>query len=314
MLTLVARRLAAMVPLLVLVSLIVFSLVLLVPGDPAITIAGENATEEEIAATRDRLGLDDPLLVQYWRWASSAVQGDLGTSMFSNRGVSEAIAERFPATASLTAVAIVMALLIAVPAAVAAATRRGGWIDRTATLGTALGVAMPNFWLGLLLATGVALHLGLLPATGYVPLDDDPVSWLAHLLLPGFTLGLAAAAELTRQLRSSLIDVFDQDYLRTARAKGLRGGTVVVKHAMKNAATPVVTVLGMRISVLLGGTVVVEQIFGIPGLGQLAITAVLQRDLPMIQGVVVVTAVLVMVANLLVDLSYGYLNPKVRAQ
>lgn len=303
MLTLVARRLAAMVPLLVLVSLIVFSLVLLVPGDPAITIAGENATEEEIAATRDRLGLDDPLLVQYWRWASSAVQGDLGTSMFSNRGVSEAIAERFPATASLTAVAIVMALLIAVPAAVAAATRRGGWIDRTATLGTALGVAMPNFWLGLLLATGVALHLGLLPATGYVPLDDDPVSWLAHLLLPGFTLGLAAAAELTRQLRSSLIDVFDQDYLRTARAKGLRGGTVVVKHAMKNAATPVVTVLGMRISVLLGGTVVVEQIFGIPGLGQLAITAVLQRDLPMIQGVVVVTAVLVMVANLLVDLS-----------
>ncbi|GAA4880762.1 ABC transporter permease [Saccharopolyspora cebuensis] len=314
MLTLVARRLAAMVPLLVLVSLIVFGLVLLVPGDPAITIAGENATEEEIAATRDRLGLDDPLLVQYWRWASSAVQGDLGTSMFSNRGVSEAIAERFPATASLTAVAIVMALLIAVPAAVAAATRRGGWIDRTATLGTALGVAMPNFWLGLLLATGVALHLGLLPATGYVPLDDDPVSWLAHLLLPGFTLGLAAAAELTRQLRSSLIDVFDQDYLRTARAKGLRGGTVVVKHAMKNAATPVVTVLGMRISVLLGGTVVVEQIFGIPGLGQLAITAVLQRDLPMIQGVVVVTAVLVMVANLLVDLSYGYLNPKVRAQ
>ncbi|WP_433868629.1 ABC transporter permease [Saccharopolyspora sp. CA-218241] len=314
MLTLVARRLAAMVPLLVLVSLIVFGLVLLVPGDPAITIAGENATEEEIAATRDRLGLDDPLLVQYWRWASSAVQGDLGTSMFSNRGVSDAIAERFPATASLTAVAIVMALLIAVPAAVAAATRRGGWIDRTATLGTALGVAMPNFWLGLLLATGVALHLGLLPATGYVPLDDDPVSWLAHLLLPGFTLGLAAAAELTRQLRSSLIDVFDQDYLRTARAKGLRGGTVVVKHAMKNAATPVVTVLGMRISVLLGGTVVVEQIFGIPGLGQLAITAVLQRDLPMIQGVVVVTAVLVMVANLLVDLSYGYLNPKVRAQ
>ncbi|MEV0085121.1 ABC transporter permease [Saccharopolyspora sp. NPDC050642] len=314
MLQLVVRRLAAMVPLLFLVSLIVFGLVLLVPGDPAITIAGENATQAQIEATRERLGLNDSLLEQYWRWASHAVQGDLGTSMFSNRGVSGAIAERFPATVSLTAVAIVMALLISVPAAVAAATSRGRWLDRFATVGTSVGVAMPNFWLGLLLATALALNLRLLPATGYVPLDDDPVAWLAHLLLPGFTLGLAAAAELTRQLRSSLIDVFDQDYLRTARAKGLRTTSVIAKHALKNAATPVVTVLGMRISVLLGGTVVVEQIFGIPGLGQLAITAVLQRDLPMVQGVVVVTAVMVMLANLAVDLSYGYLNPKVRAQ
>nr|WP_228046676.1 ABC transporter permease [Saccharopolyspora sp. HNM0983] len=308
------RRIGAMVPLLVLVSLIVFGLVLLVPGDPAVTIAGEDATDAQIAATRQRMGLDDPLLEQYWRWASAAVQGDLGTSMFSNRSVSGAIAERFPATLSLTAMAIVLALLVSVPAAIAAALHRGGWIDRTATLGTAVGVAMPNFWLGLLLATVFALHLDLLPATGYVPLDDAPLAWLAHLLLPAATLGLAAAAELTRQLRSALIDVFDQDYLRTARAKGLRGGSVVTKHALKNAATPVVTVLGMRISVLLGGTVVVEQIFGIPGLGQLAIEAVLQRDLPMVQGVVVVTAVLVMLANLAVDLSYGYFNPKVRAR
>lgn len=314
MFQLVVRRLTAMVPLLFLVSLIVFGLVLLVPGDPAITIAGENATQAQIEATRERLGLNDSLLEQYWRWASHAIQGDLGTSMFSNRSVSGAIAERFPATVSLTAIAIVMALLISVPAAIAAATNRGGWLDRFATVGTSVGVAMPNFWLGLLLATALSLHLGLLPATGYVPLDDDPVSWLAHLLLPGFTLGLAAAAELTRQLRSSLIDVFDQDYLRTARAKGLRTTSVIAKHALKNAATPVVTVLGMRISVLLGGTVVVEQIFGIPGLGQLAITAVLQRDLPMVQGVVVVTAVMVMLANLAVDLSYGYLNPKVRAE
>lgn len=314
MFQLVVRRVAAMVPLLVLVSLIVFGLMLLVPGDPAVTIAGENATQAQINQLRERLGLDDSLLEQYWRWASSAVQGDLGTSMFSNRSVSSAIAERFPATVSLTAVAIAMALVISVPAAIVAATHRGRWLDRLATVGTSVGVAMPNFWLGLLLATTLALHLDLLPATGYVPLDDDPLDWLAHLLLPGFTLGLAASAELTRQLRSSLIDVFDQDYLRTARAKGLRGTSVIAKHALKNAATPVVTVLGMRIAVLLGGTVVVEQIFGIPGLGQLAITAVLQRDLPMVQGVVVVTAVLVMLANLAVDLSYGYLNPKVRAQ
>ncbi|MCI2416407.1 ABC transporter permease [Saccharopolyspora sp. K220] len=314
MFQLVVRRLAAMVPLLLLVSLIVFGLVLLVPGDPAITIAGENATEAQIAATRERLGLNDSLLVQYWRWVSNAVQGDLGTSMFSNRSVSGAIAERLPATVSLTALAIALALLISVPAAIVAATNRGGWLDRLLTVGTSVGVAMPNFWLGLLLATSLALHLDLLPATGYVPLDDDPIDWFAHLLLPSCTLGLAAAAELTRQLRGSLIDVFDQDYLRTARAKGLRTTSVIGKHALKNAATPVVTVLGMRISVLLGGTVVVEQIFGIPGLGQLAITAVLQRDLPMVQGIVVVTAVMVLLANLAVDLSYGYLNPKVRAQ
>lgn len=314
MLDLLLRRLAAMVPILLLVSVLVFSLVLLVPGDPAVTIAGESASEAQIEQTRDRLGLDDPLPVQYLDWLGGAVQGDLGESLFSSRTVTSALGERLPATISLTLVAIVIALLIAVPAGIVAATHRGGWIDRLATLGTTSGVAMPNFWLGLLLVVALALDRSWFPATGYVPLDDDPVAWLRHLILPGFTLGLAAAAELTRQLRSALIDVLEQDYVRTAKAKGLRALKVVGKHALKNGATPVVTVLGMRIAVLLGGTVVVEQIFGIPGLGQLALTSVLRRDLPMVQGVVVVSAVMVLLANLAVDLAYGYLNPKVRAQ
>lgn len=314
MLQLVVRRLLALLPMLFLVSLIVFSLVLIIPGDPAITISGENATEAQIEATRERLGLNDPILVQYGRWAGNAIQGDLGTSLFSSRSVSSAIAERFPVTLSLTFAAIFVAMLIAIPAGIIAATKRGTWIDRVATLGASLGVAMPNFWLGLVLVLVFALWNPWFPAIGYVGFTENPFQWARHMFLPALTLGTAAAAETTRQLRSALSDVLHQDYIRTARAKGLRGRVVVMKHALKNAAVPVVTVIGLQVSLLLGGAVIVEQIFGIPGLGQLAIRAVLERDIPMIQGVVVVTTVIVLVVNLLVDLTYGFLNPKVRSQ
>lgn len=314
MLQLVVRRLLALVPLLFLVSLIVFSLVLIIPGDPAITIAGENATEAQVEATRERLGLNDPLIVQYGRWAGSAIQGDLGTSLFSSRSVSGAIAERFPVTLTLTAASLAVALMISIPAGIAAATRRGTWIDRASTFGASLGVAMPNFWLGLVFVLVFALWNPWFPATGYVPLTEDPWRWLRHITLPALTLGTAAAAETTRQLRSSLSDVLQQDYIRTARAKGLPGWVVTLKHGLKNAAVPVVTVIGLQVSLLLGGAVIVEQVFGIPGLGQLAIRAVLERDIPMIQGIVVATTVTVLFVNLLVDLTYGWLNPKVRAQ
>lgn len=314
MLQLILRRLLALIPMLFLVSLIVFSLVLIIPGDPAITIAGENATEAQVEATRERLGLNDPVLVQYGRWAGSAIQGDLGTSLFSSRTVSGAIAERFPVTLSLTFSAILIAMLIAIPAGIIAATRRGTWMDRTATFGASLGVAMPNFWLGLVLVLVFALWNPWFPAIGYVGFTENPYQWARHMFLPALTLGTAAAAETTRQLRSALSDVLHQDYIRTARAKGLRNRVVVMKHALKNAAVPVVTVIGLQVSLLLGGAVIVEQIFGIPGLGQLAIRAVLERDIPMIQGVVVVTTVIVLFVNLLVDLTYGYLNPKVRSQ
>ena len=306
------RRILMIVPLLFLVSLGVFALVLMIPGDPAITIAGENATEEQIEATRERLGLNDPVLVQYVGWAGSAVQGDLGTSLFSNESVSGAILARFPVTIALTVAAMLVALLIAVPAGIVAAVHRGRWPDRAATLFASVGISLPNFWVGILLIIAFALMFPIFPAVGYTPLSEGVGAWAHNLVLPGLTLGTAAAAEITRQLRGSLHDVMQQDFIRTARANGLRGSTVIAKHGLKNAAVPVVTVIGFQIGFLLGGSVIVERVFGLPGLGDLAIRAVLQRDIPMIQGIVVVTAVVVMLVNLAVDLSYGYLNPKVR--
>ncbi|MHA6627281.1 ABC transporter permease [Pseudonocardia sichuanensis] len=306
------RRILMIVPLLFLVSLGVFALVLMIPGDPAITIAGENATEEQIEATRERLGLNDPVLVQYVAWAGSAVQGDLGTSLFSNESVSGAILARFPVTIALTVAAMLVALLIAVPAGIVAAVHRGRWPDRAATLFASVGISLPNFWVGILLIIAFALMFPIFPAVGYTPLSEGVGAWAHNLVLPGLTLGTAAAAEITRQLRGSLHDVMQQDFIRTARANGLRGSTVIAKHGLKNAAVPVVTVIGFQIGFLLGGSVIVERVFGLPGLGDLAIRAVLQRDIPMIQGIVVVTAVVVMLVNLAVDLSYGYLNPKVR--
>ncbi len=313
MLQLLLRRLALTIPIVVLASFLVFGLILLVPGDPAITLAGDNATEEQIQAIRDRLGLEDPILVQYERWASDAVTGDLGESLYSGRSVTKSIGERLPVTLSLAGLSIVIAILIAVPAGIIAAVRRGSWVDSAATVGASLGLAMPNFWLGAVLALIFALRLGWLPATGYIPFGENPVDWLRHLLLPAVTLGAAAAAETTRQLRSSLSDVLAQDYIRTARAAGIRSRVVVLKHALKNATMPVITVMGFQVAFLLGGSVIVEQLFALPGLGGLAIRAVLDRDLPVIQGVVLFTTILVVTINLGVDLLYGWLNPKVRS-
>lgn len=313
MLQLLLRRLALTIPIVVLASFLVFGLILLVPGDPAITLAGDNATEEQIQAIRDRLGLEDPILVQYQRWASDAVTGDLGDSLYSGRAVTKSIGERLPVTLSLAGMSMAIAIAIALPAGIIAAVRRGSWIDSTATVGASLGLAMPNFWLGAVLALIFALRLGWLPATGYVPFTEDPVGWLRHLILPAITLGAAAAAETTRQLRASLSDVLGQDYIRTARAAGIRSRLVVLKHALKNATMPVITVMGFQVAFLLGGSVIVEQLFALPGLGGLAIRAVLDRDLPVIQGVVLFTTVLVVMINLGVDLLYGWLNPKVRS-
>lgn len=312
MLRFLTRRLLLMVPLLLIVSFMVFGLVLLVPGDPAITLAGDNATEEQIEEIREDLGLNDPVWEQYGRWAGGAIQGDLGVSLFSGRSVAKSIGERLPVTLSLATSALVIALLIAIPAGIVAAMNRGRWIDSAATLGATVGLAMPNFFLGLVLVLIFALRLGWLPATGYVALEDSPSLWARHIALPALTLGVAAAAETTRQLRASLSDVLQQDYVRTARAKGLRQRVVIFKHGLKNAAIPVVTVLGFQVAFLLGGSVIVEQLFALPGVGGLAIRAVIDRDLPVIQGVVVFSAVLVMVVNLVVDLLYGWLNPKVR--
>lgn len=310
----ILQRLLATVPLLVIVSLLVFSLVLLIPGDPAYMLAGEDATPEEIAEIRTDMGLDDPVLVQYGRWAGGLLRGDMGTSMFSDQPVLEVLVQRLPVTLSLAFAAIVIALLIALPAGIISGTRPGRFSDRAVTVGASAGLAIPNFWLGLMLVLVFAIWNDWLPATGYIPLAESFQGWLRHILLPAFTLGLSAGAILTRQLRGAMVDVMNQDYIRSARAKGLPWRQVVLKHGLKNAAIPMVTILGLQANYLLGGTVIVEQVFGMPGLGQLAVASVFTRDLPMIQGVVIMAVFVAVAVNLLVDISYGYFNPKVRPQ
>lgn len=312
MLKFILQRLLAMVPLLLIVSLLVFSLVLLIPGDPAYQLAGEDATPEEVAKIREAMGLNDPVLVRYGRWIGGVLQGDLGTSLFSDQPVLDVILERLPVTLSLAVAAILIALAIAIPAGIVAGTRPGRLGDRVVTVGSSIGLAVPNFWLGLMLVLLLAIREPWFPATGYVPLSEGLFDWWAHIALPAFTLGLSAAAILTRQLRGAMVDVMHQDYVRTARAKGLGEAVVTVKHAFKNAAIPMVTILGVQANSLLGGTIIVEQIFGMQGIGQLAVASVFTRDLPMIQGVVIMAVLVAVLVNLLVDISYGYFNPKVR--
>lgn len=309
----VVRRLLALIPLLLVVSFIVFSLLFLTPGDPAVTLAGDNPTPEQIAEIRVQLGLDDPLIVQYGRWVTDAVQGDLGTSLYSSTTVSEAIVSRLPVTLSLTGAAILFSLVVAVPLGLLSARRPGGAADRVSTGVATIGIALPSFWVGMVLIIVFALRLDWLPPVGYVNFGDDPLSWARHIVLPAIALGTAAAAETTRQLRGAMLEVLDSDYVRTARSKGMRQRTVLYKHALKNAGSPVLTVLGLQVTFLLGGSVIIEQMFAIPGLGSLAITAVLARDIPMIQGIVLVAVVVAVSVNLIVDLAYAWLNPKVRA-
>ena len=307
-----ARRLISTIPMLVMVGLITFLLIHITPGDPASVVAGDNASMEAIEAARVRLGLDKPFLVQFWTWLTAVLHGNLGTSFTSGKPVTELILDRLPTTLSLTAGAILIGLLISVPLGVFAAINRGSWADRLTIFGTSLGIAAPEFFIGLLLVLLVALEWGWLPATGYIPFTEDPIEYFRRLTLPSITLGLGVAAEMARQVRGAMIDVLSRDYIQTARAKGLSLWSIIVKHGLKNAAIPVVTVLGLQIRRLLGGTVIVEQIFAMNGVGQLAVRAVFLRDLPVLLGVALVTAVVVLFINLLVDMSYGYFDPKVR--
>ena len=312
MFQLIVRRVLGVVPVLLVVSFLVFSLMQLVPGDPAVVAAGDNASPELIEQTRERLGLDQPFFAQYWSWLRNVATGDLGTSLFSNQPAWDSISARIPVTASLTALSLVWSVLIGLILGIVAGMRPGSWIDRLTTGLATLGVSMPSFWIGLLLVSLFSLQNPFFPATGYVPLAEDAGAWFSHLFLPSIALGTATAAEIARQARAGVIQVMEQDYIRTAESKGLGPGVVVGKHVLKNAAIPVVTVLGLQAAHLIGGAIVVEQVFGIPGLGTLALNAIIQRDYPLIQAFVVVIAVFVLAINLLVDLSYGFFNPRVR--
>lgn len=309
----IGRRLLALVPLLIIISFVVFSLVLLLPGDPARTIAGgATADDATVQAVREKLHLDEPFVQQYGRWAGNAVTGDLGESWFEQRSVASEIAARFPVTLSMVLGGVVVALAIGVPLGLLAGTRPGSAVDRVVTGVTSLGVAMPDFWLAIILVTVFAVDRNVFPSGGYVPFGTDPYEWAHHLVLPWIAIGVGGSATIARQLRGALADELESDYARTARAKGLSPRRVTMKHALKNAAMPAVTVLGIQIAYALGGTVIMEQIFGIPGMGSYALQALGNRDLPVIQGVVMLTAVIFLLMNLVVDVVYAYLNPKVR--
>lgn len=308
----VIRRLGGGLLVLWLVSVLTFLMIQLVPGDPAEVIAGDNASVADVNRIREQLGLNRPMIEQYVSWLGGALHGDLGNSLFTNRPVTTTILDAAPPTLWLAITAIVLAVIIGVGAGVIAGLRQGTWIDRLVSTVATLGIAMPSFWVAMLLVSVFALSLKWLPATTYVPLENGFGPWFSHILIPALALGLATSAELARHTRGCVADVLTRPYIRTARSRGSSTTRLVRRHVLRNAAIPVVTVLGLHTSRLLGGTIVIEAVVGISGLGSLAVNSVLQRDYPVIQGYVLFCAVVVVVINLVVDLAYGWINPKVR--
>ena len=305
MLTWILQRVLAVVPVLFGVTLAVFSMLFLVPGDPVKMMLAEFVTNpDQVAQMRAQLHLDEPVLKQYGRFVASAVRGDLGTSIRSRRPVTTEIGENVASTAQLAAAAMLVAIAVGVPLGLLAALSRNSWLD-VASMGTALlGVSMPSFWLGLLLIFVFSLHLAWFPATG----GGD----LHHLVLPAITLGTIAAAIIARLTRSSMLEVLGQDYVRTARAKGLGGFSVVVRHALKNALIPIITIFGLQFGNLLAGAVIVETVFSRPGLGRLIVGGILNKDFPLVQGTVLFVATVYVLINVLVDVAYAYADPRIR--
>lgn len=312
MLRLVAKRLLALLPLLFIVSVLTFSFTSLLPSDPVDLILGDTGTREQHDMLRERLGLNQPIYVRYAAWLGRALQGDLGTSFFNSVSVTDAVLQRLPVTLSLAAFAALIAITVGIAAGTAAALRPRSLVDRLATIGATFGQAVPNFWFGLLLVAIFAVWLRWFPATGFTRLSESPWDWLRSVTLPSIALGLSSSAAIARQVRSAMVGVLQQDYIRAARAQGLPRARVILKHALTNAMVPVVAVLSFQITVLLGGALVVEQVFAINGLGTLAIGAVRQQDIPMLQGLVLVMVGLVVAVQLVTDIVYGLLNPKAR--
>ncbi|MCL4466200.1 MAG: ABC transporter permease [Chloroflexi bacterium] len=308
------RRVAYFVPVIFLVTVVVFAITLLLPGDPALAFLGEGNIHDEVAyqAMRKELGLDQPVPVQYGLWVARAVQGDLGRSVRTREPVLEGLGARLPVTLQLMAMALAIALLVAIPAGIISAAKPNSKIDGVGTVLAIGGVAIPEFWLGILLIYIFAVWLGWLPPSGYVSPSVGLWPSIRSMLLPAISLGMALNAVTMRQVRSSLIEVLQHEYITTARAKGLAEGALIFRHALKNAMIPVVTVIGLQIGRLFGGSVVVETIFALPGMGRLAADSIFFRDFPMLQGVVLIMAVSVLIANLITDLVYAYLDPRIR--
>jgi peptide/nickel transport system permease protein len=293
------------------VTFAVFLIIQLVPGDPARVILGVQANDENVAALRERLGLNEPFLVQYGNWLGNALRGDLGKSLITGQEVTPQIKQRLPATLELAALALLIGLVIALPAGIISALKPGSMIDVISSVGSQVGVAIPDFWLGIMLILLFSLTLGWLPARGYTSFSENPRDWLEHIILPAVTLGIISGAIQTRFVRSAMLEVLNENYIRTAHAKGLSERKVIVSHALPNAMITIVTIIGLQITALLSAVVVVEVVFGWPGLGRLALEAVLDRDYPLLQGTVLVMAVLLTMVNLGVDLLYFVVDPRI---
>lgn len=306
------RRLLATIPVLIVVALIVFTMLQLSPGDPAAAIVGDSGNSEDIARVRAQLGLDQPWPVQFANWSGRLLQGDLGNSLFIKKTVAELISQRIGPTLSLAAVTLTLTLLVAIPLGVLAAWRHGGWLDRALMSMSALGFSVPAFVVAYLLIWLFALHLKWLPVQGYVELSKGVLPWLRNLILPAFTLSTVYIALIARVTRASVAEALTEDYIRTARSKGISEVRVLARHALRNAAIPIATVIGIGVALLISGVVVTETVFAIPGLGQLTVDAVLSRDFPVIQGITLFFSVVYVMVNLLVDLSYLALDPRIR--
>jgi len=294
------------------ISLVVFTGVRMIPGDPARVMAGTDADAAGLEEVREKYGLKDPIVVQYLRWAGLALRGDLGESIRTRESVARMVAKKLPITIELACFSLLIAVGIAIPAGVVAAVRRNTVWDVLASGASLCGVSIPNFWLGIVLILFFSVRLGWLPASGFVPFWESPVANLERMLMPSFVLGTALAAVLMRQTRNSMIEVLSADYIRTAYSKGLAGRVVVFRHAVRNSLIPVVTILGLQMGALMSGAVVTEQIFVVPGFGRLIVEAVFTRDYPLVQGVVLITASSYVLINLLVDVSYSILDPRIR--
>jgi peptide/nickel transport system permease protein len=308
----VARRLLATIPVLGMVAVFVFLMLRLTPGDPAAVIAGDNANSEQVAAIRAKLGLDEPLVTQFVIWAGRGLHGDFGESFFFKKTVADLIVQRIEPTLALATATIILAVLIAVPLGVLAASRHGGWLDRGVMGFSVLGFSVPVFVVGYLLIYIFAIQLGWVPVQGYRSITDGFGDFIVRLILPSCTLAVIYIALIARITRASVIEVLGEDYIRTARAKGLSHRVVLMRHALRNAAVPIITVIGLGVALLIGGVVVTESVYNIPGLGRLTVDAVLARDYPVIQTVILLFSFVYVVINLVIDLAYSMFDPRIR--
>ncbi len=308
----IARRLLATIPVMGVVAIAVFALLHATPGDPAVIIAGDYATGEDIARIRAKLGLDQPFLTQVGLWVGRIVRGDLGTSIFSGLPVTTLIGQRVGTTAWLTLFAMLISVGIGVPLGVLAAWRKGAWIDRLVMIFAVSGFSIPTFWLGFILVYVFAISVGWLPVQGYIPITAGFWPFLSHLILPALTLSAVYMALIARMTRASMLGVLGEDYIRTAFAKGVAPRGVLIRHALKNASLPVVTIIGIGFALLIGGAVVTESVFALPGLGRLTVDAIIRRDYPVIQGVILIVSGVYVLINLVVDVLYVVLDPRIR--